>query len=190
MPITAQLSKPRLPIASICAALLAIVAAVSLAQRLHGVRHRYEDVDFSRDYGWWTVYSTGGDPWQVLPTNIELRPGVERPRFCNYTPFFVEGFSPLARLHRKARVLALAVRADAVRRRRRNFARARERSSAHALPRPSSFFRWRCSRASSRACWCIAMSRRCCWRCCPHHGSARAASARHSRDCRWRSQRC
>lgn len=101
MPITAQLSKPRLPIASICAALLAIVASVSLAQRLHGVQHRYEDVDFSRDYGWWTVYSSGGDPWQVLTTKVELRPGVERPRFCNYTPFFVEVFSPLARLHRK-----------------------------------------------------------------------------------------
>jgi Glycosyltransferase family 87 len=102
VPITAQVSKPRLPIASICAAILALVAAVTLAQRLHGVSSRYEDVDFSRDYGWWTVYSSGGDPWRVRATIVELRPGVERPRFCNYTPFFVEVFSPLARLRRKA----------------------------------------------------------------------------------------
>ncbi len=79
-----------------------MVAAVTLAQRLHGVRRRYEEVDFSRDYGWWTVYSSGGDPWQVRTSLAELRPGLERPRFCNYTPFFVEVFSPLARLHRKA----------------------------------------------------------------------------------------
>ena len=98
MPITAQVSKPRLPIISICAALLAIVAGVSLAQRLHGVRHRYQDVDFVRDYGWWTVYASGGDPWIVQTTKTELRPGLERPRFCNYTPLFVELFSPLARL--------------------------------------------------------------------------------------------
>ena len=98
MPITAQVSKPRLPIISICAALLAIVAGVSLAQRLHGVRHRYQDVDFVRDYGWWTVYASGGDPWIVQTTRTELRPGLERPRFCNYTPLFVELFSSLARL--------------------------------------------------------------------------------------------
>jgi len=98
VPITAQVSKPRLPIISICAALLAIVAGVSLAQRLHGVRHRYQDVDFVRDYGWWTVYASGGDPWIVQTTKTELRPGLERPRFCNYTPLFVELFSPLARL--------------------------------------------------------------------------------------------
>jgi len=98
VPITAQVSKPRLPITSICAALLAIVAAVSLAERLHGVRHRYQDVDFVRDYGWWTIYASGGDPWIVQTTKTELRPGLVRPRFCNYTPVFVEVFSPLARL--------------------------------------------------------------------------------------------
>ena len=101
MPITAQVSKPRLPIISICAALLAIVAAVSIAQRLHGVRHRYNEVDFVRDYGWWTIYSSGGDPWIVTANKTELRPGLERPRFCNYTPVFVEVFSPLARLDQK-----------------------------------------------------------------------------------------
>jgi Glycosyltransferase family 87 len=101
VPITAQVSKPRLPIISICAALLAIVAAVSIAQRLHGVRHRYNEVDFVRDYGWWTIYSSGGDPWIVTANKTELRPGLERPRFCNYTPVFVEVFSPLARLDQK-----------------------------------------------------------------------------------------
>ncbi|MGA7873613.1 MAG: glycosyltransferase family 87 protein [Candidatus Binatus sp.] len=34
-------------------------------------------------------------------TKPELRPGLERPRFCNYTPFFVVEFSPLARLAQK-----------------------------------------------------------------------------------------
>jgi hypothetical protein len=101
VPITAQVSKPRLPIISICAALLATFAAVSIAQRLHGIRHRYNEVDFVRDYGWWTIYSSGGDPWIVTANRSELRPGLDRPRFCNYTPVFVEVFSPLARLDQK-----------------------------------------------------------------------------------------
>ncbi|MGH7923940.1 MAG: hypothetical protein ACREQH_05025 [Candidatus Binatus sp.] len=58
---------------------------------------RYDDVDFAIFYGWWTDYSAGGDPWKVQATKPELRSGLERPHFCNYTPFFVEVFSPLAR---------------------------------------------------------------------------------------------
>ena len=72
-----------------------------MAQRLHGVRNRYNEVDFVRDYGWWTIYSSGGDPWIVTADRSELRPGLDRPRFCNYTPVFVEVFSPLARLDQK-----------------------------------------------------------------------------------------
>lgn len=93
--------KPRLAITTTAAAILAIVAALSFAQRIGAVTHRYNDVDFSFFYGWWTDYSTGGDPWVVSVKQTDLRPGLSRPRYCNYSPFFVEVFSPLARLDQK-----------------------------------------------------------------------------------------
>jgi hypothetical protein len=96
-----RISQRRLPITTTVAAILAIVAALSLAQRLRAVQHRYDNVDFSFYYGWWTDYSSGGDPWMVQATKTELRPGLERERYCNYTPFFVEVFSPLARFDQK-----------------------------------------------------------------------------------------
>ncbi len=94
-------SKPRFPIIRVGAAILAIVAALSFAQRIRAVTHRYDDVDFVIFYGWWTDYSSGGDPWLVQSKKIDLRPGLSRPHYCNYTPFFVEVFSPLARLDQK-----------------------------------------------------------------------------------------
>jgi len=94
-------AQPRLPIIRAGAAILAIVAALSLAQRLRAVSHRYDDVDFVMFYGWWTDYSSGGDPWMVSREQVDLRPGLSLPRYCNYTPFFVEVFSPLARLDQK-----------------------------------------------------------------------------------------
>ena len=94
-------SKPRLPIIRAGAAILAIVAALSFAQRIRAVTHRYDDVDFAIFYGWWTDYSSGGDPWVVQSKKIDLRPGLSRPHYCNYPPFFVEVFSPLARLDQK-----------------------------------------------------------------------------------------
>jgi glycosyl transferase family 87 len=74
------------------AAILAIVAAVSLAQHLHAVSHRYDQFDFSVFYGWWTDYSSGGDPWTDLRGPM---------RGCNYTPAFVAIFSPLAWLDQR-----------------------------------------------------------------------------------------
>ena len=94
-------SKPRLPIIRVGAAILVIVAALSFAQRIRAVTHRYDDVDFAIFYGWWTDYSSGGDPWVVQSNKIDLRPGLSRPHYCNYTPFFVEIFSPVARLEQK-----------------------------------------------------------------------------------------
>ncbi|HEY9156494.1 glycosyltransferase family 87 protein [Candidatus Binatus sp.] len=94
-------SKPRLLIIRVGAAILAIAAALSFAQRIRAVAHRYDDVDFAIFYGWWTDYSSGGDPWVVQSKKIDLRPGLSRPHYCNYTPFFVEVFSPLARLDQK-----------------------------------------------------------------------------------------
>jgi len=94
-------SKPRLPIIRAGAAILAIVAALSFAQRIRAVTHRYDDVDFAIFYGWWTDYSSGGDPWVVQSKKSDLRPGLSRPHYCNYPPFFVEVFSPLARLDQK-----------------------------------------------------------------------------------------
>ncbi|HMD05841.1 MAG TPA: glycosyltransferase family 87 protein [Candidatus Binatus sp.] len=88
-------------ITTTAAAILAIVAAISLTQRLRAVTDRYDDIDFIFFYGWWTDYSTGGDPWKVQAAKTELRPGLERQRYCNYTPFFVEVFSRLARLDQK-----------------------------------------------------------------------------------------
>jgi len=91
----------RLPIATAAAAVLAIVAALSVGQRVRAAAHRYDAVDFKIFYGWWTDYSSGGDPWMVQPAQTDLRPGLERPHDCNYPPFFVEIFSPLARLDQK-----------------------------------------------------------------------------------------
>ena len=91
----------RLPITTVVAAILAIVAAFSLVQRMRAVSHRYDDVDFYFYYGWWTDYSSGGDPFVVKSKPIELRSGLSRPRYCNNTPFLVEIFSPLARFDQK-----------------------------------------------------------------------------------------
>jgi hypothetical protein len=71
------------------------VAALTLAQHLHAISHRYDQFDFSVFYGWWSDYSSGGNPWtdQTGPM-----------RGCNYTPAFVEVFSPLARLDQKTAI--------------------------------------------------------------------------------------
>jgi hypothetical protein len=63
-----------------------------LAQRLHAVSHRYDQFDFTVFYGWWTDYSKGGDPWTDQSGPM---------RGCNYTPAFIEIFSPLGRLDQK-----------------------------------------------------------------------------------------
>lgn len=73
--------------------ILAIVAALVLAQRLHAVSHRYNYFDFFNYYGWWADYSSGGDPWT---DQRGLMHG------CNYTPVFVEVPAPLSRLNRQA----------------------------------------------------------------------------------------
>jgi len=82
----------RLPIIKTSAAILAIVATISLVQHLHAVSHRYDQFDFSVFYGWWTDYSSGGNPWTDLRGPM---------LGCNYTPFFIGIFSPLARLDQK-----------------------------------------------------------------------------------------
>jgi hypothetical protein len=69
-----------------------VVAALLLAQRLHTISHRYDQFDFVVFYGWWSDYSNGGDPWTDQRGPM---------RGCNYTPAFVEIFSPLARLDQK-----------------------------------------------------------------------------------------
>src|ERR1700722_2482928 len=82
----------RLPITTIVAAILALIAAVSLAQRLPAISHRYNQFDFTVFYGWWSDYSSGGDPW------TDMRGPMHG---CNQPPSFIETFSPLARLDRK-----------------------------------------------------------------------------------------
>jgi hypothetical protein len=82
----------RLPITTIAAAILALVAAISLAQRLPAISHRYNQFDFTVFYGWWSDYSSGGNPW------TDMRGPMHG---CNQPPSFIETFSPLARLDRK-----------------------------------------------------------------------------------------
>ena len=91
----------RLPITTIAATVLAIVAAVSLAQRVPAASHRYEDLDFETFYGWWTDYSSGLDPWIGQTKQVDSKPHLARRGGCNNTPFFIEIFSPLARLDQK-----------------------------------------------------------------------------------------
>jgi len=66
-----------------------VVAVLLLAQRLHTISHRYDQFDFVVFHGWWTDYSSGGDPWTDQRGPM---------RGCNYTPAFIEIFSPLARI--------------------------------------------------------------------------------------------
>ena len=82
----------RLPTTTIVAAILALIAAISLAQRLPAISHRYNQFDFTVFYGWWSDYSSGGNPW------TDMRGPMHG---CNQPPSFVETFSPLARLDRK-----------------------------------------------------------------------------------------
>src|SRR5260370_3086370 len=82
----------RLPIATIVAAILALIAAISLAQRLPAISHRYNQFDFTVFYGWWSDYSSGGNPW------TDMRGPMHG---CNQPPSFIETFSPLARFDRK-----------------------------------------------------------------------------------------
>ena len=82
----------RLRITWASAAILAIGAALLLAHRLHAVSHRYDQFDFLNFYGWWSDYSSGGNPWTDLRGKMHG---------CNYTPAFVEIFSPLSRLDLK-----------------------------------------------------------------------------------------
>jgi hypothetical protein len=91
----------RLPTTTITASVLAIVAMVSLAQRIPAASHRYDDLDFETFYGWWSDYSSGINPWVGQSEQVDSRPRISRPRGCNYTPFFVEVFSPLAHLDQK-----------------------------------------------------------------------------------------
>ena len=91
----------RLPITAIAATILAIVAMVSLAQRIPAASHRYDDLDFVTFYGWWTDYSSGLNPWVGQSKQVDSRPRLSRSRDCNNTPFFIEVFSPLARLDQK-----------------------------------------------------------------------------------------
>jgi hypothetical protein len=91
----------RLPISAIAATVLAIVAAVSLAQRIPAASHRYDDLDFDTFYGWWTDYSNGINPWVGQSKQVDSQHHLSRRRDCNYTPFFVEVFSPFARLDQK-----------------------------------------------------------------------------------------
>lgn len=66
-----------------------VVAVLLLAQRLRTISHRYDQFDFVVFHGWWTDYSSGGDPWTDQRGPM---------RGCNYTPAFIEIFSPLARI--------------------------------------------------------------------------------------------
>jgi hypothetical protein len=96
-----RISIRRLPITITAATILAIVAALSLAQRIPAAAYRYNDLDFVTFYNWWTDYSNGSDPWVVQSKPLDFRPGLPRPRACNNTPFFIEVFSPLSRLDQK-----------------------------------------------------------------------------------------
>jgi len=53
-------------------------------------------------YAWWTQYNAGEVMWRpAAATETTIRPGLLRPRFCNYTPAFVIALAPFARLDQK-----------------------------------------------------------------------------------------
>jgi hypothetical protein len=81
------------------ALLLAVIAAAATAQRLEGFDWRYAKPDFRIFYSWGIDRLDGRDIWAEPAVGI-VRPGINR-RFCNFTPFFVEAFTPLARLSQR-----------------------------------------------------------------------------------------
>lgn len=81
------------------AAILTIIAAVTTVQRLDRFAYRYDRVNFSSFYNWGDEYNRGEPIWTAAPSRQKLQFTAEN--FCNYTPFFVELFSPLSRLDEK-----------------------------------------------------------------------------------------
>ncbi|HVA81471.1 MAG TPA: glycosyltransferase family 87 protein [Candidatus Binataceae bacterium] len=84
---------------AVLALVLAIVAGYSTAQRLEGFDWRYTKPDFRIFYSWGIDRLDGRDIW-AEPAAGMVRPGISR-RFCNFTPFFVEAFTPLAHLSQR-----------------------------------------------------------------------------------------
>jgi|SRR5208282_420410 len=82
---------------TILAVVLAIVAAHTTARRIAGFSWRYSRPDFRTFYSWSIDRRDGKNIW-TEPAVGMVRPGMIR-RFCNFTPFFVEAFSPLARFN-------------------------------------------------------------------------------------------
>lgn len=78
---------------------LVVIAAVTTVQRLDRFAYRYDRFNFSSFYNWGDEYNRGEPVWTAVRPRRKLQFTAEY--FCNYTPFFVETFSPLARLDEK-----------------------------------------------------------------------------------------
>ncbi|HJU28748.1 MAG TPA: glycosyltransferase family 87 protein [Candidatus Binataceae bacterium] len=81
------------------ATILTLIAAVTTAQRLDRFAYRYDRFNFSSFYNWGDEYNRGEPVWASVRPRRKLQFTAEY--FCNYTPFFVETFSPLSRLDEK-----------------------------------------------------------------------------------------
>ncbi|MGH7815574.1 MAG: glycosyltransferase family 87 protein [Candidatus Binataceae bacterium] len=84
------------------AIVLSIVAIVRTAHRLHESRHRWAAGNFAVYYAWGAMNEIGEPLWGPRAATGFVRPGLKRPKRCNYTPFFIECFRPFARFSQPA----------------------------------------------------------------------------------------
>jgi hypothetical protein len=81
---------------AILAMLLATYAAFHLTRDVKHFAAHYDSNDLVVFYEWGVDHNLGGNVWTAPPVGA-IRPGLGW-HFCNYTPFFVLAFAPLARL--------------------------------------------------------------------------------------------
>ena len=83
------------------ALVLLAFAAKTTVSRIHSDSSRYQHHDFDWYYTWGAEYSVGESPWTSTVPSGEIRPGLARAAYCNYTPFAVKTMAWLARFPQK-----------------------------------------------------------------------------------------
>jgi Glycosyltransferase family 87 len=80
------------------AIVLMAFGAKTTFSRIHADSPRYQHHDFDWYYTWGAEYSAGEALWTPAVASGEVRPGLARMPYCNYTPFAVKTMAWLARL--------------------------------------------------------------------------------------------
>lgn len=76
---------------------LAVLSLSIVASTLYKNRGRFERADFDLYYHWWLEHRVGIDPWRPM-VGAAGTAKIRRVTYCDYTPFFIALFSPMAAL--------------------------------------------------------------------------------------------